>query len=268
MEGVKIVTKYLPSNLKNWLSKKITVSRHNHGQNRVYPEAPWKFSPQLNTLLDLVQPYSMSDPLRLATLYRMAREISEKGIEGDVVECGVCMGGGSAIMAAGVTDIGRRVWLYDTFEGIPAPSQHDGAHAQNFTGHFVGSINSVREILQKVRFPGERVMVRKGKFQDTFEEKLPDKVALLHVDADWYDSVLLCLRTFYPLVADGGFIVLDDFGHWEGTRKAFYAFSQMYGVEPLLERVGYTQAFWRKGVEHNRDIMKRFHSGIYYPDAS
>jgi O-methyltransferase len=68
----------------------------------------------------------------------------------------------------------------------------------------------------------------------------------LHIDADWYDSVFYSLETFYQRVSDGGFIVLDDFGHWEGAREAFYDFCMEHSIKPLIERTGYTQAFWRK----------------------
>lgn len=217
-------------------------------------------------LLRAVRPYTMSDRIRLSTLNTLAKEISSNHIAGDIVECGVCNGGSAAVMAAGIKESqGRSLWLYDTFAGIPPAQVTDGLLAQTFTGHFVGSEQMVTEALTKVRYPLERVVLKKGLFRDTFKDELPRHIALLHVDADWYESVLLTLQTFYPLVSDGGFIVLDDFGHWEGTRKAFYDFCQGEGIQPLLERVGATQAFWRKGLEHNRDFYGAFERGIYSP---
>jgi O-methyltransferase len=209
----------------------------------------------------------MSDSARLSTLYTLVRQASAMGIRGDVVECGVCNGGSAAVMAAGVVhDRERRIWLYDTFEGIPSATQIDGDLAEHFTGDFVGSESRVREVLGKVNFPIERAIFRKGLFDDTFRQPLPTAVAVLHVDGDWYESVIGSLRRFYPLLADGGFVVLDDFGHWEGARRAFYAFCREQEIEPLLERVGYTQAFWRKGEEHNRNAQPAFRSGCYHPE--
>ena len=206
----------------------------------------------------------MIDPLRLAMLYGLAREVSTKRIEGDIVECGVCNGGSAALMAAAVgRDTDRRLWLYDTFEGIPAPGPRDGSLAPTYSGTLRGSIESVRTVLAKVGFPLERVVVRKGLFKSTFREPLPQHVALLHVDADWYESVLDSLRTFYPLAGEGGIIVLDDFGHWEGAREAFYDFCGEQQIKPLLERVGYTQAFWRKGQTQARSTKKVYEAGIY-----
>ena len=97
------------------------------------------------------------------------------------------------------------------------------------------------------------MVIRKGLFIQTFKQTLPQRIALLHIDGDWYESVLLTLETFYPLVADGGVIILDDFGFWEGCRRAFYEFCRKYRVEPLIERVGDTQAYWIKGKQHQRE---------------
>lgn len=217
-------------------------------------------------LVRAVGPYTMSDPLRLEMLYGLAREAVAHRVAGDVVECGVCNGGSAAILAAGIKDAReRRLWLYDTFAGLPAPGDEDDATAKAFTGQLIGSVESVREVLKKVGFSPDRTVLRQGPFRETFKAALPDRIALLHIDADWYESVLLGLETFYPLVAEGGVVVLDDFGHWEGARKAFYAFCRAAGVEPLLERAGYTQAFWRKGQEHARDTSACYKSGIYRP---
>lgn len=253
-------------NWKSWIKPFVPpaiIDLYRRGRR---PTVPWKQPPALKALLRTVQPYTMSDTLRLSIIYGLAREVCEDGIEGDIVECGVCNGGSAAAAAWAIRSVSdRRLWLYDTFEGIPAPTAMDGDHAQLFTGDFVGAINSVYEVLERVGFPIERAIFRKGLFQDTFKEQRPHKIALLHLDSDWYESVLLTLQTFYPVVSDGGFIILDDFGHWEGARRAFYAFCRQQEIAPLIERVGYTQAFWRKGQEHSREIQNRYNWGIYQP---
>jgi len=99
----------------------------------------------------------------------------------------------------------------------------------------------------------EEFIIREGWFQDTFKQPLPENVALLHCDADWYQSVTIALETFYPRMPAGACVILDDFGYWDGCRIAFYDFCEKYGERPLLERVGNTQAFWIKGKEHNRN---------------
>lgn len=218
-------------------------------------------------LIAMVKGYTVIHKVNLSILYGLAKEIKEKGIEGDIVECGVAKGGSSAILAYNFrNDPKRFLWLYDTFEGLPSPSSQDGPEAFKYTGECKGSIEEASSVISKIGFPLERVIFRKGLFKDTFKEKLPEKVALLHVDADWYESVLICLTTFYERISPGGIVILDDFGHWEGCRKAFYDFCKTMNVYPLLERVGHAQAFWRKGHEHNRDIIQYYEKfGIFWP---
>ena len=223
-------------------------------------ETPLRSLPyETQQLIQTVQPYTMIDALRLVSLHRLALEISNNKIKGHFVECGVCNGGSAALLASAIcSDSERQLWQYDTLEDLHHPTPIVAKLAQEYTRQCRGSIDMVIEVISKVGFPLERVVFRKGFFKDTFKEPLPESVALLHIDADWYESVLDSLKTFYPLVVEGGTVVLDDFGHWEGTREAFYDFCKEYNIKPLLERVGYTQAFWRKGQKHNRDSPDRY----------
>lgn len=218
-----------------------------------------EFSAQLVRLIEIVRPYTLVDEIRLAALYGLMLEVSERGVEGHVVECGVGNGGSAAIIASAINkDVNRHLWLYDTFTGLPKPSPLDGNLAQEYVGKIVGSVDKVKEVLGYVDFPLERVHIKKGLFEETFGGDLPERVAFLHIDADWYESVLIALRRFYPLLQDGGVVIIDDFGHWEGAREAFYDFCSECKIKPLLERVGYTQAFWRKGRTHNRGIPEQY----------
>jgi len=222
---------------------------------------PGAIPPQVQEVINIVQPYTMVDPLRLAMLHQLVGEVPD---EGDVVECGVCNGGSAAVLASVIRNHPTKsLWLYDTFQGIPSPTARDGADAQKCSGHWVGSVDRVNEVLALVGFPKGRAVIREGLFKDSFKKPLPQSVALLHIDADWYEGVLNALKTFYPLVLVGGVVVLDDFGYWEGTREAFYDFCVECNVKPLLERAGNTQAFWRKGQTHNRNTGERFAWGVY-----
>lgn len=220
----------------------------------------------MTRLIEQLQPYTLNDPMRLSLLYGLAREICESKLAGDIVECGVCKGGSAALMATAIAHCpNHRIWLYDTFEGMPPPGPKDAPLAKTETGRLAVGTEPLLTLFHKIRFPQDRMVLRKGLFRDTFREPLPSRIALLHIDADWHDSVLSALQTFYPAVVDGGWIVLDDFGHWEGARRAFYDFCRTQSVEPLLERVGYTQALWCKGRETNRETVGAYCYGIYQP---
>lgn len=253
--------------IKQWFSPWLPALIQGIPLRELQPaRASWGLNPEAKKLLRTVGPYTLSDPLRLAILHGLVREILKFSIAGDLVECGVYKGGTAAILGTAVAeDPSRRLWLYDVFEGMPAPGPRDPAEAQAETGLLAVGTHPLQTVLEKVGVPAERVTLRKGLFADTFRQPLPDRIALLHIDADWYDSVLSALRTFYPAVVDGGWIVLDDFAYWEGTRRAFYTFCREQGLEPLLERTGFTQAFWRKGQENTRQAIGRYVFGIYRP---
>jgi O-methyltransferase len=198
-----------------------------------------------------VAAYTMCDTQRLESLWNLINSTNKLGVKGDIVECGCYKGGSAALLRAGMGP-GRRLWIYDSFQGMPETTEQDGGEAGNWVGSCTAHIDDVREILRHTEAKDEEFIIREGLFIKTFEMDLPEKVAFLHCDADWYDSVRLVLETFYPRMPKGACIVLDDFGYWEGCRKAFYDFCERHDEKPLLERVGITQAWWIKGKEHNR----------------
>jgi O-methyltransferase len=200
-------------------------------------------------------PYALGSHDVLHKLYTLSRDTVNRKVPGDFVECGVCNGGSAAAIALGLKSTDKRAWLYDSFKGLPPATFVDGPDAQKFYGACVGSEENVAAAMRLVDFPLDRCLIRKGWFTNTLREDPPEQISFLHIDADWYDSVLLVLDTFYDRVAPGGIIVLDDFGHWEGCREAFYDFTVRMHLKPLLERFGHTQAFWIKDRLHNREFI-------------
>lgn len=209
------------------------------------------FQTEANSLLKKVEGYTMSSQDRLLNLVKITNELKVNNIPGDFVECGTFKGGSAAVLSRYMPDH-RHLWLYDSFEGMPKTSPTDGDEAQKWVGKCVASVEDVQKVMESVGTSSECFTIKKGWFDDTLQEQLPKQVSLLHCDADWYDSVKLVLETFYPLVAEGGCIILDDFGYWEGCREAFYDFCCQHQEKPLLERLSSTQAFWFKGKLSNR----------------
>ena len=185
---------------------------------------------------------------RLVALYKLSEEINQRSVPGDIVECGVYNGGSAAIMASlcEKSPISRNVWLFDSFEGLPKPSDKDGEEAPAYEGWCHGDLSKVKEVLRKLRIPESRVHIVKGWFQDTFPSAQIRDIAILHIDADWYESVKLCLEKFYDSVQPGGYIILDDYGDWEGCRIATDEFLKKRALDMKLIQVDYTGFYFQK----------------------
>jgi O-methyltransferase len=208
-----------PRSVRNWLRQRAPARLADRLQ-RQWHRLRTAFTPEpYRTVL----PYTMIGLKRLRALDRLACRIDELGIPGDVVECGTCNGGSGALLArvACRSRYGRRVWLLDSFAGLPAPGRHDPPTAARHTGLCRGSPECVRHVLRRVGVPDEATTLVKGWFQDTLPSLPVGAIALLHVDADWYESVRTVLDHLYAKVAPGGFVVLDDYGYWEGCRRAW-----------------------------------------------
>ncbi len=215
-------------------------------------------------LIQALAPHTLCTPNRLNNLRRLGRYMNLHGIEGDFVECGTYKGGTAAALALELAQ-NRHLWLYDSFEGMPETTEKDGMEAGQWVGQCVAAQADLERALAIVEAPQDRYTIRPGWFSETFQQPLPDRIALLHCDADWYDSVTIVLETLYDRIVEGGAIVFDDFGYWEGCREAVFNFCRGRGIAPLIERVGPDQAFWIKGRTHNRDLDNTW--VIDYPDS-
>jgi len=198
-------------------------------------------------ILQTAKGYTVLSEPRLINLYKLAREIDILSVPGDIVECGVYNGGSAATIAATClkSHLNRNIWLFDSFEGLPKPSDKDGIRAQSgfHEGWCLGDVSKVREIFSKLHIPESRVHIVVGWFQDTFPSIQIQRIALLHIDADWYESVKLCLEKFYDNVCPGGFIILDDYGRWEGCRRATDEFLIKHQLNVRLTQVDVSHYF-------------------------
>lgn len=196
----------------------------------------------------IVQPYTLVGPERIHNLFVLAERIEEEKIPGDVIECGVCNGGTAAILARFATRsrINRVVWLFDSFQGMPETTPVDGDAAKAHIGKEVGDPVRVEKVLGAVGANMSRVRIIPGWFRDTFASVSASQIALLNIDADWYESVKLCLEAFYDRVVPGGFISFDDYGHWPGCRKAVDEFFLARKLPYKLQQVDYTAHWFQK----------------------
>ncbi len=182
--------------------------------------------------------------------YDIAKLALERGIPGDFCECGVYAGASSALMARAIMDLNdsrwgywdgsdkppryldnvpssRRVHLFDSFTGIPAPGPHDHELAANKGGESACSLEDVQKNMREWGIPDELLVWHPGLFEDTVRAgpmgRLPwadlQSIAVLRLDGDLYESTKVCMEYLYPLVSPGGYVIVDDW-NLSGCRKA------------------------------------------------
>ena len=196
----------------------------------------------------LIRRNTMVSPARIQSLSRLAQRIEDEQIPGDVVECGVYKGGTAAILARLATHshLPRTVWLFDSFQGMPPATVADGPEAPSWVGSLTSSPRRVERLLHCTGADLSRVRIVPGLFQDSFLAVHIPQIALLNIDADWYESVKLCLERFYNAVVSRGFVSIDDYGDWPGCRRAVDEFFQTRALSHLLRPVDHTAHWFQK----------------------
>lgn len=175
----------------------------------------WQEFREMVAFLPEVSYYSCLSIGNLESLYDFLKRIERERVPGDFVECGVYRGGSAAVLGHALRrSVSRRLWLFDSFEGLPAPTEKDGFDDGTSTGTLVGNERDVRALLCKAGAPADRVKIVRGWFQDTLSRAEISSVALLHLDVDFYEAAKLCLNYFYDLLSPGAVVVLDDYS-WE-----------------------------------------------------
>lgn len=214
-------------------------------------------SSQMLEIVRAVQPYTMTSPERILALCEAVRYVVEQDVAGDIVECGVWRGGSMAAAARVLRSMGsvdRRLWLYDTFDGMTEPNEND----VDFLGRAASvllrqsnrddarsiwcrsPIDGVRQVMGLTGYPEQQIEYVVGDVQETLPKHHPEQIALLRLDTDWYESTRCELETLYPRLAVGGVLIVDDYGHWQGCRRAVDEYFAAQGVAMLLNRIDYT----------------------------
>lgn len=191
------------------------------------------FGPLVAEVFGRVEPYTMTPPGRVAALVEAVRYTERRGLEGAYVECGVWRGGSMMAVALTLKHLGRAdrdLYLFDTFEGMTAPTAADvdiaGASQEDAWRRDPGmkatsvDVDEVRRAMHSTGHDPDRVHLVKGPVEETLPRFAPAHIALLRLDTDWYESTRHELETLYPLLVPGGVLVVDDYGHFEGARRA------------------------------------------------
>jgi O-methyltransferase len=212
-------------------------------------------------IVERALPYTMTGVPRLLALIDAVRYCTRRGVPGAFAECGVWLGGSVLAMILTLQELGtdeRDIYLYDTFEGMTAPTAADVSrydppaldtwldaqedNSRPWPWLFKPELfheDAVRENLLATGYPEERLHLVRGPVEETVPGVAADELALLRLDTDWYESTHHELVHLYPRLSDGGVLIVDDYGHWEGARRAVDQYFDEQAAPPLLNRIDY-----------------------------
>jgi O-methyltransferase len=209
--------------------------------------------PTFHALYERVRSCTMTSVEKLYAMYRATEYVLKAGVPGDIVECGVWRGGSmmmAALSALALGDASRRLVLFDTFEGHPAPDQEkDGPsvysewksrrRSDQSSDWARASLDDVRRNLESTGYPMNKVSFVKGMVQDTMPANAPETIALLRLDTDWYESTAWELKHLYPHLSERGVLIIDDYGTMLGQQRATDEYFADNGEVPLFNRVDF-----------------------------
>jgi len=194
-------------------------------------------------------------------LYEVVVIVNEKSIPGDYIECGVYKGGSVMNMAYTQLNYSGRahIHLYDTFEGMTPPTAvdidcHGKAASDLMKNSDYSYYCSFDEVVSRVKttgYPDEFLHYHKGDVAVTLTSNIPKSISILRLDTDWYESTKIELDVLYPKLVSGGFLIIDDYGHHMGCKKAVDEYFTKIRVNPIFEQIDYTGVLHVKNKEEN-----------------
>ncbi len=205
-------------------------------------------------LFEKVKPYTLTSHERVFALRQAVSYVVRAGIRGAIVECGVWRGGSMLAIAhtlieMGVTD--RDLYLFDTFESMPPPGTDDvdvwGTPAASFydaalahPGYAYLPQEEIHDLLVATGYPDERLHFVKGLVEETIPDAAPETIALCRLDTDWYESTAHEMAHLYPRIVPGGVLIVDDYGHFMGAKRAVDEYLEKENLAVLLNRIDFT----------------------------
>lgn len=237
------------------------LRKFNYGLVRVYGTnkslIPSDFDELHKKIYAKVCNNTMTSPERIFSLIEAVKYIEKNNIEGDIVECGVWKGGSMMAVAETLHYLKsnkRNLYLYDTFEGMSEPTELDktfyGEDAKQLLATNAdkeknlvwaySTFDTVKQAMQLTHYPADKINYIKGKVEDTIPQNIPTKISILRLDTDWYESTKHELIYLFPLLIEGGVLILDDYGHWAGAKKAVDEYIAEKNIKIFLNRIDAT----------------------------
>ncbi len=198
--------------------------------------------------------HTMVGMQRLDNLQHCVEDVLARGVPGDLIETGVWRGGATIFMRAilkaeGVTD--RTVWVADSFEGLPAPDAEkypaDKGDIHHTFPELAVSLEAVKANFERYGLLDDQVRFLKGWFRDTLPGAPIEKLAVLRLDGDIYESTIDALRSLYPKLSPGGYVIIDDF-HIPACRAAVSDYRRDHGITEEMESIDWAGVFWRRAA--------------------
>jgi hypothetical protein len=210
---------------------------------------PVDFRSDEREIFQAVRPLTMTSPERIYAVIQAVRYLARAAISGALVECGVWKGGSMAAVARTLlqmNDVSRDLYLFDTFRGMTKPGvvdvDYSGKQASKVWAESNGAwceapLEQVKGALHATGYPNDKIHFIEGRVEDTIPAYAPESIALLRLDTDWYESTHHELIHLFPRLTRAGVLIIDDYGHWQGSRKACDEYFEQNRVPILLNRI-------------------------------
>jgi len=212
-----------------------------------------EITPGEKKLMELCSKYTMTSDLRKWALIQSFYHITNNNIEGDFVECGIWKGG-NLILLQKLIEIAninnRKIYGFDTFTGMPKPSQHDFKTNNKNVNNFYKkdwlyvTEDEVRNNFKTNVNNDQNLILIKGKVEETLKIKsnIPNKISILRLDTDFYESTKIELEVLFERLSKGGILIIDDYGSWQGAKKA-------------VDEYFFNQNIWLHYIDHDGRLM-------------
>lgn len=213
---------------------------------------------EIGDIFEKCKKFTMTPKERIYALHKAVEYIVRSKIPGDFVECGVWKGGSSMVIAytlLKMNEASRKIYLYDTFKGMAKPSKEDylisrkdffaetewrKERKEDHVEWAFSPISEVKNNILSTGYPEDKLVFIEGKVEDTIPKTIPSKIALLRLDTDWYESTKHELTYLFPMLTQRGVLLIDDYGHWAGSKRAADDYFFVNKIPILLNRVDYS----------------------------
>ena len=220
------------------------------------PKTPIHFDmdEEFQRIYEKTRAHTMTTMANMYALYKAVQYIAKNKIPGDFVECGVWKGGSAMIAALTLLqteDANRHLWLYDTYAGMTEPENRDvmgpddspvrnrWEQAEHNDGNLwnMVTLDKVEKSMFSTGYPQDKISFVTGKVEDTIPGNIPNEIALLRLDTDFYKSTYHELNYLFPRLSTNGVLIIDDYGYWKGSREATDEYFAENNIGILLHRI-------------------------------